>query len=402
MSLPVVVGQMASGLDAVADDPVTAALAALAIAGLAVLVGLGLRRWTARMRTLRAQLLVITSSGILIAAGASWLLADLMILDEDQLRPTLVVLAVTALIAGTLISIASASLGRDAHELEAAVRRIEHGDRQARRSLDRNDELGRVSTALQGLTARLAELEAEQAALDAERAHMLSSISHDLRSPLAALHAALEALIDGLAADPDRYLRSMQADVDALAALIDDFFLLARIEGGRLSLDLALVDLSECCDEALEALAPTALARGVHLHLEAEEHVHVQGNATALGRVIRNLLDNAIRHAPEGSTVEVAVSRQGRPIVTVSDAGAGFPPEFADRAFDRWSRADESRNRETGGVGLGLAIARGLVDAHGGDIWIEPAAGGRVAFDLPASMPGAALGDRSVADPSVA
>jgi two-component system sensor histidine kinase BaeS len=308
-----------------------------------------------------------------------------MILQEDQLRPTLVVLGVTALIAALLIAIASTSLGRDAHQLEVAVRRIEDGDRMLRAPLARNDELGRVSIALGGLTARLAELETEQAALDAERAHMLSSISHDLRSPLAALHAALEALIDGLAAEPDRYLRSMQADVDALAALIDDFFLLARIEGGRLSLDLGLVDLSECCDEALEALAPTAFARGVHLQLDAAEHVHVEGNATALGRVVRNLVDNAIRHAPAGSTVEVTVSEPGRPMVSVIDAGAGFPSEFAGRAFDRWSRADESRNRETGGVGLGLAIARGLVDAHGGRIWIDPPPGGRVAFDLPSA-----------------
>lgn len=377
---------MTSGLDALTGDPFRAALAATGILVLAVAVGLALRRWTSRLRTLRVQLLVISSSGILIAAVASWLLADLMILEDDQLRPTLVLLGVTALIAGLLITVATESLGHDAHQLEAAVHRIERGDRELGTTISRNDELGRVATALVGLTARLAQLEAEQEALDAERTHMLSSISHDLRSPLAALRAALEALIDGLAADPDRYLRSMQADVDALAALIDDFFLLARIEGGRLALDVGLVDLSECCDEALEALAPTALARGVELELEADEHVHVEGNATALGRVVRNLLDNAIRHAPVESTVVVSVTRRGRPVVSVVDAGAGFPPEFADHAFDRWSRADESRSRETGGGGLGLAIARGLVDAHGGRIWIEPPPGGRVAFDLPSDV----------------
>lgn len=237
-------------------------------------------------------------------------------------------LAVTAVVAAALITIASGSLGSDAQQLEVAVHRIEDGERDLGPSLRRNDELGRVSAALDGLTARLAQLEAEQAALDAERAHMLSSISHDLRSPLAALHAALEAL------------------------------------------------------------APTAHARGVHVELDAAEHVHVQGNANALGRVIRNLLDNAIRHAPPGSTVQVSVSEQGRPLVAVVDAGEGFPPEFADRAFDRWSRADESRNRETGGVGLGLAIARGLLDAHGGRIWIDPPPGGRVAFELPPAARG--------------
>lgn len=376
-------GAMPSGLDAVAHDPGAAVAATLAIAALVLVVGFVLRRGTARMRTLRSQLLLITFCGIAVAAITSWVLADLMILDEDQLRPMLAVLGVTAVVAAVLIAIASGRLGSDARQLEVTVHRIEDGERELGPSLRRNDELGHISLALEGLTARLAALEAERATLDAERAHMLSSISHDLRSPLAALHAALEALIDGLAPDPDRYLRSMQADVDALAALIDDFFLLARIEGGRLALDLGSVDLSECCDEAIEALTPTAHARGVHLHLVAADHVHVQGNASALGRVVRNLLDNAIRHAPRGSTVEVAVSEEGRPVVSVVDTGAGFPLEFADRAFDRWSRADESRSRETGGVGLGLAIARGLLDAHGGRIWIDPPPGGRVSFELP-------------------
>ena len=98
---------------------------------------------------------------------------------------------------------------------------------------------------------------------------------------------------------------------------------------------------------------------------------------------MRNLLDNAIRHAPEGSVVEISVDGVGTARVTVSDTGAGFPDDFVDRAFDVWARADGSRNRSTGGSGLGLAIAHGLVDAHGGRIWIEPAPGGRVAFELP-------------------
>jgi len=380
-----VVAAMSTGLDAIRDDPLAALLAGVAILASAVALGVVLRRWTTHLRTLRAQLLVVTTSGVLVAAVAAWLLADLMILDADQLGPALVVLGLTAVIAGVVVAVASTTLGRAAHQLEAAVHRIEAGDRRPEPPLLRNDELGRVSLAIAGLTARLAALEAEQAALDAERAHMLSSISHDLRSPLAALNAALEALVDGVATDPDRYLRSMQADADALAGLIDDFFLLARIDGGRLDLDLATVDLSECCDEAIEALAPSALARGIHLKLDAADHVHVRGNARALGRVVRNLVDNAIRHAPAGSTVHVAVTHDGRPIVSVVDEGEGFPDAFAEQAFERWTRADASRNRETGGAGLGLAIARGLVVAHGGRIWIDPPPGGRVAFEIPAA-----------------
>jgi len=376
---------MPTGLDAAREDPLAAGLAVGAILALAAGSGFALRRWSGRLRTLRAQLLVVTSAAIGTAAVAAWLLADLMILDENQLQPVLVVLGLTAAIAVVVVSIASRSLGRAAHDLEASVRRIEAGDREPDVPVHRADELGHVARALEGLTRRLAELEEEQAALDAERNHMLSSISHDLRSPLAALRAALEAMIDGVARDPDRYLRAMQADVDALTALVDDFFLLARIEGGRLALDLGTVDLGECCDEAIEALAPTALARGIHLQLDVAEHVHVDGNANALGRVVRNLVDNAIRHAPEGSTVRVSVGAEGRPVVAVVDTGEGFPDGFAEHAFERWSRADESRSRMSGGAGLGLAIARGLVVAHGGRIWIDPPPGGRVSFELPAA-----------------
>jgi signal transduction histidine kinase len=267
--------------------------------------------------------------------------------------------------------------------LATTVRSIQDGDRSARSDIARRDELGRTGAALDELNVALAELEAAQARLDEERALMLSSISHDLRSPIAALRAAIDALIDGVAPDPERYLRSMSNDVDALTSLVEDVFLLSSIQGGHLHLERDLVDLAECCDEAIEALAPSAHLAGVALRLDVGDHVTVRGNARAIGRVVRNLVDNAIRHAPAGSEVRVAVTREGRPRVTVLDEGGGFPDDFVAHAFDVWSRADASRSRATGGAGLGLAIARGLVDAQGGDIWIEPPPGGRIAFELP-------------------
>lgn len=379
------VAAMPTGLDALRSQPIEVLGAAAAVVAVTVVVGLALRRTTTRLRTLRAQLLMISCAGTVMGAVVAWLLATLMILEESQLAPTIAVLAVTSLLAAMIVGVASTSLGAAAHRLVDTVEAIEGGDRDVRSGLDRRDELGKVADALDHLTVRLAELEDERARLDAERAFMLSSISHDLRSPLAALRAAVEAVIDGVAPDPDRYLRSMRADVDALGSLVDDVFLLASIQSGRLHLERELVDLSECCDEAIEALAPIAHERGVHVRLDAAIHGRVRGNARAIGRVVRNLLDNAIRHAPEGSTVEVVVGVEGAPRVTVTDAGEGFPGQFAERAFDVWARADESRNRTTGGAGLGLAIARGLVDAHGGRIWIEPPPGGCVAFELPAA-----------------
>ena len=373
--------------DVVRDRPVEVAVnVALLAAGTAV-AAFGLRRVLRATRSLRLQLLVVTLTALVIGAVASVLLARLMVLDAAEARTVVQVLAVTALFAVGLVAIASAPLGRDARRLETTVRAIEAGDRTVRTGLRRADELGHVARALDELTEQLDRLEQERASYETERTAMLSSVGHDLRTPLAALRAALEALVDGVAPDPPRYLRSMQHDVEALTALVDDLFLLARIEAGRLELVRSPVDLTELADEALEALAPVAERAGVAVELVATGSVRVLGNSVAIGRVLRNLVDNAVRHAPAGSTVRVAVTADGRPTVRVVDEGPGFPPSFASQAFDRFTRADASRTRSTGGAGLGLAIARGLVEALDGHIWIEAPPGGHVAFALPSLTP---------------
>jgi signal transduction histidine kinase len=269
--------------------------------------------------------------------------------------------------------------------VEATVRRVEAGDRAVRTDVERADELGRVARAFDELTARLDALERERVGFETERRMMLSSVGHDLRTPLAALRAGLEALVDGVAPDPDRYLRSMQRQVEVLGALVDDLFLLSSIEAGRLEVTSEPLDLAELVTEAVESMVPAAAGRGIELVVDAPERVTVFGSAAAIGRVVRNLVDNALRHTPDGSEVRVAVSNGAMATVRVTDAGPGFTPEFATRAFERFARAEPSRSRSTGGAGLGLAIARGLVEAHGGRIWIEQAPGGRVAFELPAA-----------------
>jgi signal transduction histidine kinase len=374
-----------SWADAVRAKPGESFVAVVVLLGGALLAGLVLRQLTRRSHSLRRQVLAVTLSSLALGAAAAVVLGRLMILDAGESRTVIGLLAVTAVFATVLVFVASATLGQDARRLEATVRQIEAGDRRVRTGIERSDELGHVARALDELTARLDALERERASYETERATMLSSVGHDLRTPLSALRAAIEALSDGVADDPQRYLRSMQRDVEALGALVDDVFLLARIEAGRVVVADERVDLTEIADEAIEALAPVAQERGVQLRLEAGTRVQTRGSAAALGRVVRNLVDNAIRYAPAGSTVLVAVASTGTPSVRVSDEGPGFPEGFDEHAFDRFSRPDASRQRGTGGAGLGLAIARGLVEAHGGRIWIEEAPGGHVAFELPAA-----------------
>ena len=370
-------------------EVVSTVLGVLALTGAAVGGGIVLRGVTRRTRSLRHLLLVVTFGSLVIGAIAAVVLARLMLLDAGEVRAAVGVLALTAVFATVLVLLTSAPLARDARRLEETVRGIESGDRSVRTGLQRADELGHVGRALDELTERLDALERERAQLDDARRAMFSNIGHDLRTPLAALRAAVEALADGVAPEPERYLRAMQRDVEALSALVDDLFLLARIESGRLDLQREPLDLAELADEAVEALQPAAEARHVTIALGTAGRAPVVGNATAIGRVIRNLLDNAIHHAPVGSTVRIAVAAEsaesGGPSVRVLDDGPGFPPDFSAHAFERFARADPSRSRATGGAGLGLAIAHGLVEAHGGRIWIEQPPGGRVAFELPAA-----------------
>lgn len=375
-----------SWIESITSQPVDAIVAAVVLTTLVVGGGVALQHITRRTRSLRHLVLAIAIAALVIGAVAALLLARLMVLDDGEARTAIGMLAITALIATVLALVGSASLGRDAAKVEAALRSLESGDRGARTNVRRTDELGHVARALDEFSSRLDQLDRERQRLDHERRSMLTSIGHDLRTPLAALRAAIEALQDGIAPDVPRYLRAMAHDVDALSSLVDDLFLLSRIEAGSLDLRRSRIDLRELADEAVEALGPAAAARGVTIRLQCDEPVLVDANARALGRVVRNLLDNAVRHTPPGSTIDVAIDPGPKPVVRVVDQGPGFDLDFSATAFEHFTRADPSRTRASGGAGLGLAIARGLVEAHGGTIWLEPPPGGVVAFDLPRAV----------------
>lgn len=366
-----------------ADHPLLTIIAFAALTGATVLIGLALRHHQRRSRALRQSLVVVALSSLFIAVAAAFIAARLMFVSNDELLAFLLLLAVAATFTLLLAFIVSQPLRDDVRHLESSVRRIESGDRTVRVDPVRADELGHVGRAIDDLVGRLEVLETERSAVEEERRILLGNIGHDLRSPLAALRAAVEALIDGVATDPQRYLRSMQHDVEALGSLIDDVYLLARLDAGSFALERVPIDLVELADGAVESLAPTAAAARVALSLVAGDPVHIEASPVLLSRVIRNLIDNGIRHAPPGSTVRVSVSHLAGAVVCVADDGPGFPKEFRAHAFERFARADPSRNRQSGGGGLGLAIARGLVEAHGGEIWIEEGDRSAVAFRVP-------------------
>jgi len=286
--------------------------------------------------------------------------------------------AVAAALAAWLLS---APIARDAQLLSSAARRVAAGELTVRTGIERNDELGDAAAEFDHMTERLQ-------AVERERALMLSSISHDLRTPLASLRASVEALRDGLAADPDAYLKNMELQVEALAGLVDDLGLHTRLASGTLEMHRTRLDICELVDETIESMAPIARRDGVELTLSGDEPIEVDVAPAQLARVLRNLLDNAIRHSPSGGTVRVVVDRFGDvAVVRVTDEGPGFPDDVRAVAFEPFTRGDTARDVRTGTAGLGLAIARGIVVAHGGTIEIGDGPGGDVSFTVPVATP---------------
>ncbi len=343
-------------------------------------------RFASRARTLRAAVLVPAVAALGVAALAVAASALSMFLDSHDLTLLFVALALGVGLGITLAVAVSRRLTDDLERLTSTARAVGEGDLSVRSGITRRDEVGEVAQAMDGMISALAASWVERDRQEDARRQLISAVGHDLRTPLTALRAALEAVRDGVAPDPNRYLEAMVEDVEVLDRLIDDLFLASRLEAGGIDLAVEEVDLSELLEGAAEALTPVAAKRSVAISVGVRGPVPVRADPAALGRAVRNLLENAIRHAPAGTDVEIDVEADGgSAVVRVSDRGAGFPGDFTARAFDPFTRPDPSRARADGGAGLGLAIARGIVNAHHGSIWIEDAPGGQVAFRIPAN-----------------
>ena len=354
----------------------------VAMAALMVVAGAVVPRLARRSSRLVVSLFVVSVASIGIALLGVVIAANRMFFSDHDLTLLLVVLGFGLVAALAFAALASSALTTDLRRMARTAHRVADGDLSARTGVLREDEVGALAVDIDSMAARLEAARAEELEEESRRRDFFAAVGHDLRTPLASMQAAVEALQDGVAAEPARYYSSLERDIAALHALVDDLFLLARLQAGDLTLERVPTDLSDLADEAIEVLAPVARRKEVDLVMEARARPIVDTEPTAVARVIRNLLDNAIRHAPERSTVRVVVDEDPGPTVAVCDEGPGFGPDFVDMAFDSFTREDASRARETGGAGLGLAIAHGFVDALDGDIWADPGPGGRVSFRL--------------------
>jgi two-component system, OmpR family, sensor kinase len=227
-----------------------------------------------------------------------------------------------------------------------------------------DDELAQLARTLNGMLARIEDGVTEQRRLVADA-------SHELRTPLTAMGAEIDVSLraDDLSPASRTVLLSAREEVDRLSRLVDDLLVLAAADDARLALTPEPVDLAALAEEVTAALRPLSSRRGVDVRVEGDGATAL-ADPDRLARALRNLVENAIEFSPAGGTVVVEVTPPAR--VAVGDAGPGIPPDLRERVFDRFFRVDPSRTRRTGGAGLGLAIVREIVGAHGGRVWAEP------------------------------
>jgi signal transduction histidine kinase len=290
----------------------------------------------------------------------------------------LIVAAASASAAVIASLVLAHSIAGSIRRVAASSERLAAGDLAARAPARGAAEVARLAESFNVMAESIEKL------FDARR-ELVAWASHDLRTPIASLRAMVEALEDGLA-EPEDYLPSLREQTRTLSILVDDLFELARIDAGALTLELQDVRVASFVDSALRLLEPEASARGVALVADVDDDAAVAVAPEKIERVLFNLVTNAIRHTPSDGSVAVhARARGDEVVVQVADTGEGLAAGAAERMFERFWRADRSRTGS--GAGLGLAIARGIVEAHGGRIWAEnrPQGGAQVSFTLPAA-----------------
>jgi signal transduction histidine kinase len=350
-------------------------LAAIACIAAAVAGGLGaLALERLKRASLGIQTIIVALTAIAAVAVGAGTAASRMFISSHDLR-TLGVMLSAAATTGSVIAL---TLGRRVSAvgrwLEATTRRIGEGAAPDPLPAPAPAEFVRLAGALEVMARQLREARAAERALESSRRELVAWVSHDLRTPLAGIRAMAEALEDEVVADSEttaRYHRTMRIEADRLSELVDDLFELSRIHAGSLRLEMQRVNLEDLVSDALSAASGVARSEGVALDRYFDPNAPpLYGSAPDLARVIRNLLENAIRHTPSDGIVRVETGTDDdHAVIVVADSCGGIPSGDIDRVFDVAWRGEAARTPGgDGGGGLGLAIARGIVEAHRGAI----------------------------------
>ena len=383
---------MSLGLPA-ADLPLVAALLAGAGGGGGLLALLLIRPAVlGRLGGVRAQLVGAGLVGTLLLLGMMLAGARAMFLSGHDLSLLLTMLVFAAVLSVGFNLLCARPLADRIGRVREGTARIAAGDLESEVPVEGHDEVAGLAEDFNRMALALRAAAEREREMEKTRRDLIAAVSHDLRTPLASTRALIEAVADGVADDPEaeaRYLASARRELAHLSRLVDDLFELARIDAGVLQLTMEAASLHDLISDTISSFKPQADNRGIRLVGEVSGDVDpVLANPPRLQRVLHNLVSNALRHTPADGTVALRAARQGVEVrVEVSDTGEGIAPEDLPRVFERSFRAERSRSRASDddpGAGLGLAIARGLVEAHGGTMDVEsgPDRGSRFRFTL--------------------
>jgi len=348
-----------------------AVVVAAATLAAGVLVALALRL----LPSVRLQLAGLALLAVTLPLAAVFLSGWAMFHMGDDVK-ILAVAAGSASVAVAASLLVAQTIAQRIGRLGKASKDLAAGNLDVRAEEAGPRELRDLARSFNAMAAELQRL------FDARR-ELVTWASHDLRTPIASIQAMLEAVEDGLAS-AEQYLPELQQQVRTLALRVDDLFELSRIDAGALTLELREAELGGLVDACVRSLAAEAASRGVRLEARTTA-ARVRCEPDKIERVVLNLVTNALRHTPSDGAVAVVVSTTGPEVeVSVEDTGEGLEPGAEQTMFDRFWRGDRARSSD--GAGLGLAIARGLVEAHGGRIWAERRreGGAKVSFTLPA------------------
>ncbi len=277
-----------------------------------------------------------------------------------------------SLIVGLVLS---RGMSRPLVHLTEATREVADGDLDVRVPTHYPGEAGELALAFNQMTEDLARA-------DELRRNLTADVAHELRTPLSVIRGKLEGVLDGVYPATAEHLEPIVEETELLTRLVEDLRLLSHAEAGQLKLEKRPMDVGDLLRDARVNFSPQADDRGVTLALDLPAELpRVMADRRRIAQVLGNLLSNALRHTPEGGCVTLAAAeRDGAVAVTVTDTGTGIPPEDLPYVFERFWRGERSRSRSGGGSGLGLAIAKQLVELHGGKIEVESTLGEETTF----------------------
>jgi signal transduction histidine kinase len=338
-------------------------------------------RVRARLGSLSRQFALAVAIVVAPVLVALVVIAVLMVVSHHAAVVVAIIVVAAGLVAIFVARLLARGILGDLESIRDGLAAVGRGSRDVKIETSARDELAELADAANAMIARLRDEEKA-------RRDLVAAVSHDLRTPITSLRLLAEAVGDGVVDGETRksYIERMTTHIDALSALIDDLFELSRLEAGDIGWSLERVPLGELVGETVEAMRVQAEAKGVAVLSEVPAALApARANPEKLQRVLFNLIQNAIRHTPaDGSVVVRAEPVDDRIEVEVLDTGVGIAPEEREQVFTAFYRGGEDAARSSGGAGLGLAVSRAIVEAHGGEIWLcDAPVGTRVRFSVP-------------------